>query len=146
MIIITFIYTLTRVNPYWPSQPMTQALSQSTPELDFKNMIIIVFLSLHGLGSTRVDPPNLWPESYLGLTLKSSFKIMIITTFILFWLGSTQIYSPDTWPEPYSRSTTESGFKTMIIIIFIFKLTWVNQTYNPSFALDWSPSWVSKLW
>jgi hypothetical protein len=69
MIIITFIYTLTRVNPYWPSQPMTQALPQSTPELDFKNMIIIIFLSLHGLGSSRVDPSDLWPESCLGLTL-----------------------------------------------------------------------------
>jgi hypothetical protein len=67
---------------------------------------------------------------------KSSFKIMIITTFFLCWPESTRDDLPNMWLGPYSWSTSEWGFKiaaaqttstTTIIITFVLTLIWVNS-------------------
>jgi len=74
---------------------------------------------------SQVDPPDPWHKPYLGLTLESGFKTMIITTFIyaLTRVIPCWTFWPMTWAMP--RSTSKLGFKTMIIT-FILTLTWVN--------------------
>jgi len=85
---------------------------------------IVLIIFLKNLVS-QVDPPDPWPKPYLGSTLESGFKTMIITTFIhaLTRVIPCWTFWPMTWAMP--RSASKLGFKTMIIT-FILTLTWVN--------------------
>jgi len=82
MIIIIFIYILTL-----PTRAL--GLVYVDYKLGFKTIIIKTFI----LTLNWIDPPDLWPKPYLGLTLELNFKTIIIIIFILCWPGSTWLCS-----------------------------------------------------
>jgi hypothetical protein len=124
MIITTFIHTLTRVNPCWPSQPVTWALSRLTTKMSFKTMIITIFIFT--LTWVNLNWPS-WSMTGALAWVDHQIKAMIIITFILCWSNSTRVGPPNTWLGPYPRSTLKLGFKIMIIIIHVLILTRVND-------------------
>jgi hypothetical protein len=84
IIIITFIYILTQVNPCWPSKLITWVLPRSTPKSDFKTMIINTFiLTLNQINLTHDLGLDWWLKFCPRSTPESDFKTMIINTFIL---------------------------------------------------------------
>jgi hypothetical protein len=67
---------LTRVNPNDPPNTWPRPYPGSISELDFKIMIITIFILI-------LTPINGKPHSWSGSTPKLGFKNMITTTFIL---------------------------------------------------------------
>jgi len=93
--------------------------------LNVNNLFIFIFMLI---GLIRFNPFDLWPKSYFRLTLKLSFKIMIINTFIftLIWFNSTHDLGLDWWLELCLGLTLELSFKIMIITIFFLTyFSWI---------------------
>jgi len=100
---------------------MSQKLVDFFEKTFYQEKVALIILKFY-LGS-RIDPLNLWPEPFHGLTPELSFKTIIITFFIHTWTRVNPSW-PMTWALP--RSTHKLSFKIMIITIFMLTLTQVD--------------------